>query len=166
MGALAETLTKPAEAMLWYAGMLCEDIPDDKFAVKTIQTLNHPAFIMGHLTVYPEELLNHIGRGDLAIDNADYDKLFGMGVECKNDPSIYPNKTELTARFRDRHNVLIGAIADMTDEQLLAPNPTDFLKESCPTLAAMLLFSLHDHVMMHLGQISAWRRTIGLGSVM
>jgi hypothetical protein len=36
----------------------------------------------------------------------------------------------------------------------------------CPTIGAVANFLLSAHHMMHLGQVSAWRRAVGLGSVL
>ncbi|MEY4102879.1 MAG: hypothetical protein RL461_81, partial [Planctomycetota bacterium] len=39
-------------------------------------------------------------------------------------------------------------------------------KERFPVLGQAVLFLCNNHQMMHLGQISAWRRVMGLGSAM
>ena len=55
----------------------------------------------------------------------------------------------------------------MDDETFLKPNPNEGrMKELFPTIGAAVTFYLGGHVQMHLGQISAWRRAMGLTAAM
>jgi hypothetical protein len=59
----------------------------------------------------------------------------------------------------------MSALSQATDAQLLEPNPAEGrMKELFPTKGAVMNFILSAHPMMHLGQVSAWRRMMGLGS--
>ena len=44
-------------------------------------------------------------------------------------------------------------------------NPFDSMAETLPTLADLLSYLLSTHEAMHLGQLSAWRRQLGLPAV-
>lgn len=166
---IAPTLVPSARTMLGYADRLLEGITQDKFArmPEGVET-NHPAFNFGHLAIYPEPLLRYLGRDDLAIDESHYANIFGMKCQCKDDPegTIYPHMTEIVERFRTRHAVLLGVLPETDDEVFQQTNPIEGMRERFPSVGALTAFMLGGHAMMHLGQISTWRRCMGLGSAM
>lgn len=127
---------------------------------------NHPAFIFGHLSLYPARVLSHLrlDPGPHAAPAA-YEALFKNGVECRDDPggTIYPPMNELTARFFAGYRAAADAVGQADDERLLAPNPAEGrMRELFPTIGAAVNFYLGGHVQNHLGQMSAWRRATGL----
>ncbi len=127
---------------------------------------NHAAFVLGHLALYPAKVLARLGRppGDTACPDS-WPGLFEAGAECRDDPDrkIYPPLEELTARFFAGYEAAAKAVAGADDAVLLSPNPTEGRsRELFPTIGAMISFYLCGHVMNHLGQLSAWRRCIGL----
>lgn len=50
----------------------------------------------------------------------------------------------------------------MTDSELDSPLPDERYREVFPTLGHAVLHILTVHTAIHLGQISAWRRAMGL----
>jgi hypothetical protein len=127
---------------------------------------NHPAFILGHLSLYPVRVLTHIGRdaGDIAPPPK-YDELFKNGVECRDDPAgtIYPPMAGVRDFFFRSFRTAIAAMAEADDARLAGPNPSEGrMKELFPSLGSMLNFYLSGHAHAHLGQLSAWRRAQGL----
>jgi hypothetical protein len=169
MDPIASVIVPGGQMALRYAEMLLGGITPETFARKPegIDT-NSPAFCFGHLTIYPELILEAIGRKDLAIDFADYQELFGAGKECVDDPdgTIYPAMESILARFRERHAVAMEAIASTSDSEMLKENPRERTRPFLPTVGAALGFYLAGHMFTHLGQVSAWRRCMGLKSVM
>ena len=134
---------------------------------------NHPAFIYGHLTMYPSRICERIGVMDAATEIAapeNWKEIFEAGVECRDDPdgSIYPPMSEIMARFQKSHERLLEVVAATPDDVYNGPNPNEAMRErlGLQTLGASVNFMLTSHAMLHLGQVSAWRRFEGLGSVM
>ena len=127
---------------------------------------NHPAFIVGHLSLYPAKVFAALGRGSAdAAPPAKYEELFKNGVECRDDPNgtIYPPLSELREFFMRSFRAALSAIAEADDARLAGPNPAEGrMKELFPTLGSMLNFYLSGHAHAHLGQLSAWRRAQGL----
>jgi hypothetical protein len=151
---------------------LCESVPADgfgKFARPggVLVESNHPAFIVGHLALYPAKTMELLGlKPDQSAVPAGYEELFSQQYECQDDPdgTIYPSKDELIPFFELAYGESIAALGNASAEQLLAENPNNTpIKELCPTLGSMLGFYMSGHVTLHVGQLSAWRRMMGLG---
>ena len=166
---LADTLLKPAEAAVAYANELCKDIPEDRFAcmpegVKT----NSPAWVIGHLSIYPDFILSSIGRTDVAESVDDLSEHFAPGVECVDDPQgvRYPSKDVLLSRFNARYRALLDLLPEVTAEQLQIQPENERLREMFGNMGGLITFLATGHTMMHLGQVSAWRRVMGMGSAL
>ncbi len=176
MGQVGPTLADAASVGLGYASRLLTDIPQDRFARlaapgnQVIQA-NHPAFILGHLSLYPwkvVQLLNFDADITRVKPSENYESLFSKQATCVDDPqqSIYPASDEITAFFEGSYQIALDALRSASDEQLAAPSPDDSpMKKKCPTLGGVLAFYVTGHVTTHLGQLSTWRRMQGLAPV-
>jgi hypothetical protein len=163
----ASFLVGTLKPTLWYAELLVKDIPADKFAHMPHPTMNHPAFNIGHLSLYPNRLFTIIGQPEKVVEKTGYKELFAAGVPCVEQDGRYPHKDELVSCFMDRYRAASEAIAKLPDDVLRSENPMEGrLKEMLPQLGMAVNFLLNNHIMAHLGQISAWRRALGLPSVM
>jgi hypothetical protein len=136
----------------------------------TVIDTNHATFIFGHLAIYPQMIMAALGAepGEAAVPES-YNELFMHGVDCQHDPdsTIYPAFDEVLAHFNRAHDAVKAQIASLDDDAFTKPitfneNMANVFQD-CDKMA---LFMLHDHYMFHLGQLSAWRRCFGLGSVM
>jgi len=156
---------------LGYADRLLTDIPEDQFAKyaspggETVES-NHPAFILGHLSIYPSRVLDHLGVDATAITASDeYQKLFSPDAKCENDPegTIYPAASELIAAFKTNYGAALEALRAADDSAMEGVNPSEGrMRELFPTIGSALGFYCGGHVMMHMGQLSAWRRMNGM----
>jgi hypothetical protein len=170
---LGHTITRTLARTKDLADALLTGITAEQFARmpvadgKTINT-NHGAFVCGHLSIYPKMILGILGLDASAIENpANFDELFMHGVDCQDDPNgdIYPSMDAIVKHFHSAHETVIKAIQGLDDDTLNAPfTGDDWYVEMAGTPAALCVFMLHAHYMFHLGQLSAWRRCMGLGS--
>ena len=154
-----------------YGNRLLKDVPTERFArfsapgSTTIQA-NHPAFILGHLSLYPMKTLELLGQDTSAVVPPDnYEELFSKTATCQDDPegSIYPASDELIAVFNKCYEAGIAGLREATDDKLAEENPIDTpMKQMCPTLGGLLTFYMTSHVLTHLGQLSTWRRMEGM----
>lgn len=134
---------------------------------------NHAAFVFGHLALYPANICAMTG---LAMENdlaacakpAGYEELFAAGKECLDDPTgkIYPSMDHITRAFFAAHEPILRALPGVAGEVLERQNPREQSRDRFPTVGHLVTFYLTSHIMMHMGQVSAWRRCHGLGSVM
>ena len=127
---------------------------------------NHPAFVFGHLSLYPARIMQSLNLplGATAYP-ADYEGLFKAGAECQDDPNgtIYPPMKSLMTFFAESYRVAIAAVESASDDVFALPNPVEGRsRELFPTIGAAVNFYLIGHVQNHLGQLSAWRRAMGL----
>lgn len=133
-----------------------------------IQT-NHPAFVYGHLAIYPAMLLGYLGLDPApATAPKGFEDVFANGKPCLDDPkaTIYPAMSAVTEAFFASHRALLAALPEVSDAALAKDHPREQSRSRFPTLAHAATFTLTGHIMFHLGQVSAWRRAQGLGSVM
>jgi len=128
---------------------------------------NHPAFVYGHLSLYPARILDQLGVDSSAISPpARFQELFSKDATCQDDPtgSIYPSQAEVTEVFFRGYEKCLEILRNTPDEAFQIPNPTPGrMTELFPTLGSMQAFYVGGHLMLHIGQISAWRRMQGLG---
>lgn len=150
-----------------YAEALTKDVPAEKFAHLPVKNVNHAAWCIGHLSLYAERIFELVGRGDLASPDARFVELFKAGTPCVDEPGRYPAKDVIVTRFRERWERVQAVLPEIPEERFFAPNPLEGrMRELLPTVGAAVNFLCSGHHQMHLGQVSAWRRLIGLGSVM
>lgn len=171
MGTIGPIIASGAGLAPMYAERLLKEIPPHDFARfarpgGALVTSNHPAFVYGHLALYPAKVLERLGQPPgAAAARPEWEAVFKNGVECQDDPqgTIYPPMDVITGWFFAGYKLALGAVAAAPDELLAGPNPAEGrMRELFPTLGAMLIFYLDGHVQSHLGQVSAWRRMMGL----
>ncbi|MAC18398.1 MAG: hypothetical protein CMJ23_01755 [Phycisphaerae bacterium] len=162
------SIAPAAQMSLGYALLLATDIPEDRWADSVVTGMNHPAFLYGHLGSYSNRILaGFLGREDLVTELPYDGELVKAGAECLDDPSLYPGRDVVLPYFQQGYETVIGVLPEISPDVLAAENPAEGrFREMLPTVGAAVNFMLNNHVMMHAGQISHWRRAIGLGPVM
>jgi hypothetical protein len=160
-------MAAPARMSFDYGLLLARDIPADTFAHMPHPTMNHPAFNFGHLSLYPNRIFLLIDRKDLIEEDARYAELFAAGKPCVEQDGRYPHKDEIMQRFTDAYRKAYEVLPAVTDAVLAQPNPIEGrMRERLPLVGIAVNFLLNNHVMSHLGQVSAWRRAMGMAGVM
>jgi len=165
-----EVIADGLKLSIGHAQQLLDGVTPEQFARfatpggKTVES-NHPAFIYGHLALYASRVVQMSGRkATLAPEN--FDELFSNNATCVDDPdgSVYPPMDVVTDVFFSGYQAALDAVTAASDESLANPNPAGGkLTERFPTVGSMCNFMSCGHIMMHLGQMSAWRRMQGLG---
>ncbi|TVP99349.1 MAG: DinB family protein [Planctomycetaceae bacterium] len=154
-----------------YAQRLLAGIPADRFArLATVDghaiESNHPAFIFGHLSLYPSRIVSELGADAATIEPSDeYVRWFDHRAACVDDPDggIYPPMDEITERFFAAHALAIEVLQAADDSRFVVENPNEAMRAKFATIGSMHGFYVGGHLMLHIGQLSAWRRMIGLG---
>ena len=129
---------------------------------------NHPAFVFGHLSLYGSRIIEQLDGDASAVQpTARFQELFSKDAKCQDDPTgaIYPAQEEVTGAFFQSYEACSELLRNAPDEAFQKPNPMPGrMTELFPSLGSMQAFYVGGHIMMHLGQISAWRRMQGLGA--
>lgn len=124
--------------------------------------MNHPAWIFSHLNVYLP-VMAALLRGQ-PFDDPKFHP-FGMQSKPETDRNLYPNPAELLKVFVKGHEELAGLLGTATEATLNQPVLLPRWKEIMPKVGIALPYLLLVHENQHLGQLSAWRRVLGLPSV-
>ncbi len=155
-----------ARFCLMFADLLLKGVSPEQFRRKPAGVnCNSAVFNYGHLTLYPDMVIELLGRDDLLDPDERFTRLFSRDVPCVDDPDgkIYPPMDEIVGRFRTRYEVALEALESADESVLSEPNPRERNRDHLPTKRDAITFYLTGHMMMHLGQVSTWRRCMGLG---
>lgn len=169
-----QSLLPSAKLGVGLGEMLAKDIAADQFARfltndgKPI-VANHPAYAIGHLAIYPAKIAGFLGADTAKFGQMEkWVPVLEQNIDCHDDAdgSIYPNKDAIMEAFTAGYNGILDILAT-TDESVFAQeNPMEGARDRFPTIGVMTSFMLTSHIMFHLGQVSTWRRCMGLGPVM
>lgn len=170
MGQIAQIIVASGKLSRLYGERLLAGVKPEQFARKAsvngkVIDSNHPAWVYGHLATYPAKIAAMVGLDPArCAAPANFEALFQDKTECRDDPSgtIYPAMETITSAFFKSHDALFAALAEVEDAKLTAPTPDEKARERFPLLGSRVLFMCNNHPTMHLGQISAWRRAMGL----
>ena len=127
---------------------------------------NHPAFIFGHLSLYAPQIAEQLGVDTVAAAADDFTSVFSKDAKCLDDAdgSIYPAMDKVMETFYSGYRSVQAALREAPDYTMLKDNPAGGrMSELFPTLGSLHGFYVGGHMMLHLGQLSAWRRMQGLG---
>jgi hypothetical protein len=122
--------------------------------------MNHPAWIIGHLTHACQELGGVIGVQPWLPN--DWAKRFGTGSVPVADMNAYESKERALAILGDAQSRIADAVGRLDDRQLDSPFPDELYREVFPTVRHALTQVLVGHAAHHVGQLSVWRKVMGL----
>ncbi len=145
-----------------YARKLLADIPEDRMTHQPAPGMNHPAWIVAHLSGYHDTLVSLI-RGRAFDDPKGH--RFGMQSKPEAELSVYGTKADLLAEYERGHAAVADALAAMDPARLEADTPLERWRPVMPRIGHVLAYVMLVHPSTHLGQLSAWRRQQGMASV-
>ncbi|MEM9645807.1 MAG: DinB family protein [Planctomycetota bacterium] len=172
MSTIGPMIADSAQLTLGYAQRLLNGVTPEQFARfarigdQVIES-NHPAFILGHLSLYPCRIVDELGGDASAITPTEpYENLFSHETTCVDDSdgSIYPAMDEVVNKFTSAYETTIDFVKTASDEAFAVENPNERMRAKFATKGSMHAFYMSGHGMIHMGQFSAWRRVMGLGS--
>ncbi len=146
---------------LGFADLLVKDLSTEQMAAQPDGVINHPAWSLGHLVVAADNLGQLLGLESTLPDG--WSEIFKTGGEPSDDPSVYPSKEEILGALKEQHARNTEAVKGVDASRLAEPHPDEARRKYFPTVGDMVVFLMTSHEMHHLGQITAWRRAMGLG---
>lgn len=148
---------------LHQAEVLFATIPAERMTEQP-RVVNHPAWTLAHLIHYHRPILN-LARGEAVQDPGKHSDAphYDAGSTPVDDLSQYPTKDELLMSFRDGHERIAHALevapADLMEQPAGLPRWAESFGATADALGYLMIF----HEAVHLGQVMAWRRALGMG---
>ena len=142
---------------------LCEQVADVESADMVGQPngfVNHPAWVIGHLTYACQLLGGAIGLREWLPN--DWSKRFGTGSMPVANIGLYEAKSDALEILRDAQTRITQAVDQLSDSRLDEPFPDESYRWVFPTVRHALTQVLVGHTANHIGQVSDWRRAMGL----
>ena len=122
--------------------------------------LNHPAWVIGHLTHACQML-----SGTLGVPSwlpADWAARYGTGSAPVAEVGRYEPKDRALALLRDAQLRLTQAVERMSDAKFDTPFPDPSYRDVFPTMRNAMTQVMVGHTAFHVGQLSVWRKAMGL----
>ena len=143
------------EFLLNYGRKLTEDLSPQQYYEQPSQGLNHPAWVLGHLSFVAQFGVSLCG-GETWLDESWNDN-FGVGSTPQNTPEPYPSVAELLEGYEAGHARLTQAVQQADPTLLEKETEIETLRAVFPTQDLLVAHILTSHEATHLGQLSAWR---------
>jgi hypothetical protein len=143
-----------------YSRRLLADLSDEQFKTQPVAGMNHAAWIVGHLCYSFEMIGGELGL--LPWLPARWAGYFGTGSNPSQGQAGCPGRIQLLSTLDDSQKRLTNALKVITDADLARPLPDERHRHIFPTLGSAVLHILTIHAAVHIGQLSAWRRAMGL----
>jgi hypothetical protein len=121
---------------------------------------NHPAWVIGHLT-HSCELLGGVIAVPPWLPN-NWAQRFGTGSVPVAEVVAYETKDRTLAILRDAQSRITRGVEAMDDARLDEPFPDASYLDVFPTVRHALTQVLVGHTANHVGQLTVWRRAMGL----
>ncbi len=139
---------------------LLEDVPEEMMTRQIDEVINHPAWVIGHLIHSCEAIGGEIGISPWLPN--EWQQKFGTGSTPSEVRQQYPAKGDLLNSFADAQRRVVARLNEIGEQGLSAPLPDTRYRETFPTLGHAVLHILAAHTALHVGQVTVWRRAIGL----
>lgn len=131
------------------------DVPEEDMHFQPMASMNPPVWILGHLVT----VLSYVPQtlGDKLTCPVEYLKFFSPG-SVYSGKNVLPTKAEMLAVLELTVSKINELVPKVPEEDWSKPNPLPFFKTELPTLSDIIDNILIAHTMLHLGQMTIWRR--------
>lgn len=142
------------------ANRLVQDLTPQQMVQQPSGVVNHPAWSLGHLAMTANNLAVLLGLKSQVPEG--WNQIFSIGGIPSGDLSLYPSKEELISILTAQHERNSAAVFKADPAWFSTPHPNEQRRKVFPTVGDMVVMLMTSHEMNHLGQISVWRRAMGL----
>ncbi len=164
-------MSNAAESLLWSLDQarrqtvaLCAGIHDDQLTAQPPGAPNHPAWTLGHLFLLDAYIADLLTPEESPRLDQRWADAYGPASVPRAENPDNQTRADYLARLDTVRAAVIGAVAGLDDDGLCAPLPDASRRDEFPTVAHLLQYALW-HEAFHAGQLSAWRKAMGLASV-
>jgi len=136
------------------------EVPAADMVAQPNGVMNHPSWVLGHLTYVFQLIGSVIGLSQWLPD--EWGQRYGTGSLPVADSGLYETKEEALAILGDAQSRITKAVAQLDDSFLDEPFPDESYHFVFPTIRHALTQVLVAHTANHIGQLSVWRRALGM----
>ena len=166
MSSIINGLVNSYQKNMEYNERLLSDLKQDQMAIQPPgdreQPVNHPAWAMSHMNIYLP-VIQGVIKGELFEDPKDHK--FGMNSQPETDGSLYPTRDEILSEWNAGHEKVCELLGNCDVSVFEQPVKLPRWAAIMATAGICLPYLMLNHENMHLGQISTWRRALGLARV-
>jgi len=148
---------------LGHLEQLVKDLSDEQMVQQPKGVVNHPAWTLGHLAVASNYVAKVLGVD--STFSADWEETFKTGGVPSPDPTTFPSKDAILAELRAQHDRVADAMEKVDPAIFTKELHDDRFRDHFPTIGDFCNYLMTAHEGNHIGQIVAWRRVMGLGSI-
>jgi hypothetical protein len=149
-----------------YGERLLYDLTDEHMTMQPHgereRPVNHPAWAFSHMNVYLP-VIQCVIRGERFEDPMHH--RFGMNSRPETEFGIYGTRLRILADWSRGHEAVCELLQHCDNTLFGRSVHLERWTTVMPTAGVCLPYLMLNHENMHLGQISAWRRVLGLPSV-
>ncbi|MGY8768411.1 MAG: DinB family protein [Pirellulales bacterium] len=135
------------------------DLTDYQLFVRPQPQMNHIAWQLGHLIAGENFHINQVVPGSMPELPAGFAERHTIETAASDDQEAFYSKAEYVAEMQRQRTGTLTALAQLSDEQLLAPSP-ETINYFGPTVGSVFAGE-STHWMMHAGQWAVIRRLLG-----
>jgi len=161
---MLEHILNVGERNLGYAQALVADVEEDALCRQPAGLVNHPAWQLGHIALVSQFAARLLGVAPTLPEA--WMPLFTIGSQPTDDRAAYPTKAELLAAVQSRQALFADAMRRADPSAFGVPTPEEKLRAFFPTVGDLATSAMTSHIALHLGQLSAWRKAMGLPSAL
>lgn len=140
---------------------LIDSVPDDMWTRQPAGAVNHLAWVVGHLVHSCQAIGGEMGIEPWLPPN--WGEKFGTGSTPVEARKCYPSKEKLLESLADARQRLTDRLLKLGEAGLAEPLPDVHYRSLFPTVGHSVLHILTAHAAVHVGQLTVWRRVVGLG---
>jgi len=158
---MKETIVDLCQFQIQYLKKLIENIPEDRLYEKQLEGYNSAGWILGHICVEAEDVFAHL---DIQYPTVDENWISWFRNSSGKITSLenLPSKEELIQMLESRYHLLCDAYLNLSDERRNGPHPSNFMKDKLKTFDSWYAHLLTTHISIHCGNLSIWKKIIGL----
>lgn len=143
---------------------LVADLTDEQLVLQPAPKTNHPAWVLGHLQLVDGSFLALLG-GQAPELEANWKEIYGGGSTPVADRTKYKPKKFYLDHLAQVRGEIISRLKTIKPEELAKPHPDPARRERFPTVGHTVFMYGTWHEAYHAGQLSTWRRVLGLTAV-
>lgn len=158
---MVPSIIKTFELTLDFLRRCVADLDEQQMSTQPCGVVNHPSWTLGHLAYSCQALGGELGLTPWLGEQ--WPEKFATGSAPSADG--YPAKHELLSTLDDAWSRIRQALESADQKFLSQPLPDVRYRHIFPTRGHAVIQILGAHAGYHAGQLSAWRRAMGLPTV-